>query len=161
MIEDQTLRWLVPQTDCDRLGLSAIRHQKTSALLLPRSGTQMTEQVHKHKPDAEYFFHERCWILESWNDAKDDAVSIARARVEVGVTTKPHRLEGVVERYLIVQGTGIVTIGDLEPERMNPGDVAVVPSGISQQICNDGPIDLVFYCICTPRFIPACYESLE
>ena len=41
---------------------------------------------------VEYFTPEGCHILESWNVAGDAAASIARARVEPGVTTQPHRL---------------------------------------------------------------------
>jgi mannose-6-phosphate isomerase-like protein (cupin superfamily) len=39
--------------------------------------------------------------------------------------------------------------------------VVVIPAGVSQQIQNEGQGDLVFYCICTPRFTPDCYEPLE
>jgi hypothetical protein len=62
------------------------------------------------RPDgaSEFSTEERCSILESWNDPSDDAVSIARARVE-----------------------------------------------------NVGTSDLLFYCVCTPRFRPEGYESLE
>jgi mannose-6-phosphate isomerase-like protein (cupin superfamily) len=42
-----------------------------------------------------------------------------------------------------------------------PGDVVVIPAGVPQQISNDGDSDLVFYCICTPRFRKAKYEALE
>jgi len=40
------------------------------------------------------------------------------------------------------------------------GDVVVIPAGVSQQIVNCGARDLVFYCICSPRFTPECYEAL-
>jgi len=121
----------------------------------------MRAHIIKFDLEAEYFFRERCWIIESWNDESDEAASIARARVESGVTTKTHCLNGAVERYLIVDGTGIVTIGEAEPTRVTPGDVVIIPGGVSQQIFNDGPNDLVFYCICTPRFTPSCYESID
>jgi mannose-6-phosphate isomerase-like protein (cupin superfamily) len=100
---------------------------------------------------AEYFSPEGCHILESWNDASDGAVSIARARVEPGVTTQAHRLLGVVERYLIVEGQGRATVGGVEADVL-PGDVVVIPAGVSQQIANTDAHDLVFYCICSPRF---------
>jgi mannose-6-phosphate isomerase-like protein (cupin superfamily) len=104
---------------------------------------------------------EGCYILESWNDAADPAASIARARVEPGVTTRAHRLAGVVERYLIVQGEGEAIVGGEPTGRLRPGDVVVIPAGVAQQITNTGAADLVFYCICTPRFTPACYEALD
>lgn len=121
----------------------------------------MQPLVRKMDPDSESMTGERCWILESWNDGSDPAVSIARARVGAGITTEPHLLHGVVERYLVIQGTGTVRVGDLAPSRIQAGDVVVIPAGISQQISNEGDDDLVFYCICTPRFTPDCYEALE
>ena len=86
-------------------------------------------------------------------------MSIARARVEPGVTTQPHRLRGVVERYLIIEGEGRATVGGAESD-VRQGDVVLIPAGVSQQIANTGADDLVFYCICTPRFTPECYEAL-
>ena len=110
---------------------------------------------------AEFFTPEDCWILEAWNNASDPAVSISRARVETGKTTKLHRLLGVTERYLIVKGTGIVCIGSLEPKAVGPGDIVIIPASEPQRIQNTGEIDLIFYCICSPRFTPECYEALE
>ena len=117
--------------------------------------------IKKTDPNAEFMTPERCWILETWNEESDLAASIARARVPPGRTTQIHRLRAVVERYVIVEGTGLVRVGGLPPATVKPGDVVVIPAGVSQQISNEGPGDLVFYCICTPRFTPACYEALE
>jgi mannose-6-phosphate isomerase-like protein (cupin superfamily) len=58
-------------------------------------------------------------------------------------------------------GTGMVTVGEMAPEKVGPGDVVIIPAGTAQQISNTGDTDLVFYCICTPRFSPESYESLE
>lgn len=121
----------------------------------------MLPLVQRTDPNSEFETAERCRILESWNDARDPVVSIARARVAPGVTTRLHRLRGVVERYVILEGTGTVRVGGLEPSIVKAGDVVVIPTGVSQQITNEGQDDLVFYCICTPRFSPDCYESLE
>jgi mannose-6-phosphate isomerase-like protein (cupin superfamily) len=121
----------------------------------------MNPLIKRTDTNAEFKTPELCWILESWNDAADAAVSIARARVAPGATTRPHRLRAVDERYVIIEGTGIVRIGNLPPSTVKPGDVVVIPAGVSQQISNEGPGDLLFYCICTPRFSPDCYEALE
>jgi mannose-6-phosphate isomerase-like protein (cupin superfamily) len=118
----------------------------------------MTAVIHPD-PNRECLTPERCYILESLNDPSDPAVSIARARVSPGVTTQPHRLHGVIERYLIIEGEGRATVGG-EEAAVRPGDVVVIPAGASQHIANTGPTDLVFYCICTPRFTPECYEAL-
>ena len=116
-----------------------------------------------HRPDlkTEFLTAERCWILESWNDASDGSVSIARARVTPGVTTQWHRLRGVDERYVVVAGSGLMRTGALVARKVGPGDIVVIPANAPQQITNDGVTDLIFYCICTPPFTPGSYESLE
>jgi mannose-6-phosphate isomerase-like protein (cupin superfamily) len=111
----------------------------------------------------EYLTPEHCFIFENWGlvSAGDNAVSIARARVEAGVTTKAHHLDGVQEIYLITQGKGKVQISNMEPAIVAEGDVVVIPSGVSQKITNIGENDLIFYCICTPAFTPQCYHDDE
>lgn len=116
-----------------------------------------------HAPDGadEYFMEEGCFILESWNRAEDPAVSIARARVPPGVTTRRHRLDGIVERYLMLDGLGTVEIEGMTPRRVGPGDLVYIPAGLGQRIRNDGERDLVFLAICTPRFQPPAYEDMD
>lgn len=109
----------------------------------------------------EFLSSERCYILEIANDLSDDMVSIARARVEPGVTTKWHRLNGTAERYIIISGEGIVEIGDLSPIQVIANDVVRIPSNIRQRITNSGAEDLIFFCVCTPPFSNDNYESLE
>ena len=109
----------------------------------------------------EYFTDERCHILELSNAADDPGLSIARARVEPGVTTKRHRVAGTVERYVIVEGSAQVRIEGLSEQTVGPGDVVLIPAGLTQSITNTGDNDLVFLCICTPRFEWDNYESLE
>jgi len=67
----------------------------------------LAPRIH-HGPATEYYFAEGCFITEAWNVPTDAAVSVARARVESGVTTRWHRLHGVTERYLILEGQGRV-----------------------------------------------------
>lgn len=110
---------------------------------------------------AEYDTAERCAILELSNVADDPAVSIARARVAPGVVTAWHRLRGTAERYLILEGRGRVEVGGLAPAEVGPGDVVAIPPMCAQRIANVGDADLVFLAICTPRFVPGCYEALE
>lgn len=112
-------------------------------------------------PEAEFWTEERCFILEMSNTRADGEVSIARARVEPGVTTALHRLNGVDERYVILEGTGLMEVGGLEPTHVASGDVVRIPAGTSQRITNTGDQDLLFLCVCTPRFFPESYEDLE
>ena len=103
---------------------------------------------------------ERCYILEIGNDPRDPEVGIARARVEPGVTTALHVLS-VDERYVITQGRGRMEVEGLKPADVGPGDIVVIPKGRSQRITNISDRDLVFYCVCTPRFEPEHYRDLE
>jgi len=97
---------------------------------------------------------EQCLIYENWSSKN---VSIARARVKSGITTKAHHLVGVDEIYLIAKGKGRARIGKLEPVEVRAGDTVFIPAGVSQQITNIAKSDLVFYCICTPKFKAECY----
>lgn len=110
---------------------------------------------------AEYYTDERCYILELSNDAGDPDVSVARARVEAGITTRSHRLSNTAERYVILKGEGEAIIGDAPPTRVAVGSVVWIPAGVTQSIRNIGDTDLVFLCICTPRFEWQNYESVE
>jgi hypothetical protein len=70
----------------------------------------MKPPILRSHPGVEVFIDEGCHILELSNDDSDPALSIARARVEPGVTTKWHRLRDTVERYVILDGMGRVEI---------------------------------------------------
>ena len=117
--------------------------------------------ITRNSASKEYFFDEGCHITEWWNSPDDEDASIARARVEPGVTTRLHRLRGVTERYVILEGQGRVEVGTLGPAVVGPGDVVVIPPGVPQRITNTGGSDLVFLAVCTPRFTPAVYEDIE
>jgi mannose-6-phosphate isomerase-like protein (cupin superfamily) len=117
--------------------------------------------IRRFDPATEFDTAERCAIVELSNVAADPGVSIARARVAPRVTTAWHRLRGTTERYLIVEGRGRVEVGDLAPTDVGPGDVVLIPPMCRQRIANTGDADLVFLAICSPRFVPDAYESLE
>lgn len=107
--------------------------------------------------NQEYYFQEGCFILEILNTEADPDISIARARVAPGTSTRFHRLKGTSERYLIQQGSGRVTIADQAPVVVQSGSVVLIPPGARQRIENIGSEALVFLAICTPRFSPECY----
>jgi len=108
----------------------------------------------------EFSTPERCLILEVWNTPNEDQVSIARARVKPGVRTILHLLEGNDERYLIIEGHGVVEVEDSRTQ-VGPGTVVIIPRDTPQRIENTGTVDLVFYCINTPPFTTTCYRDLE
>jgi mannose-6-phosphate isomerase-like protein (cupin superfamily) len=110
---------------------------------------------------SSYFTEELCHINELSNTAADAAVSIAEARVAPNVTTRWHRLHGIVERYVILAGSGVVEVGELAPQSVSTGAVVVIPAGCRQRITNDGTGDLIFLAICSPRFQPHLYEDID
>jgi mannose-6-phosphate isomerase-like protein (cupin superfamily) len=122
----------------------------------------MPDEPHILKPDEtdETFIDEGCHILELSNTAHDPALSIARARVAPGVTTRLHRLADTAERYVILSGKGQAEIGGQPPVDVSSGDVVLIPPGCPQRIRNTGSEDLVFLAICTPRFTVSAYEDL-
>ncbi len=109
----------------------------------------------------EFYFQEKCYITEISNTPLDPDLSIARARVSPGVTTRWHRLKRTVERYCILSGKGSVEIGELKPEEVHAGDMVVIPDMCRQRITNIGDDDLIFLAICTPRFSPKAYEEVS
>ncbi len=110
---------------------------------------------------GEVYTQERCFILELSNTPEDPYVSIARARVEPGVTTRWHRLQGVTERYCILSGKGCVEVGNLAPWVVRTGDVVHIEPMCRQRISNIGKEDLIFLAVCTPRFTLDSYIDID
>ncbi len=123
--------------------------------------SKLRQFIQYNGEQAEYFFREGCYITELLNSPDDPGLSVVRARVEPGQTTRWHRLEGITERYLIVAGRGLVEIGDELPREVAIDDVVVIPPGIRQRITNTGEGNLIFLAICTPRFVADKYSDLE
>jgi mannose-6-phosphate isomerase-like protein (cupin superfamily) len=119
----------------------------------------MQAEISRPNEAEEFPTEEQCYILELWNREYDDAVSVARARVEPGIATRPHSVGETIERYLIVKGSAIVHVEGLGPQTVKPGDLVLIPPGAVQWIENIGRRDLVFYAICTPRFKPEVYRD--
>lgn len=120
----------------------------------------MKQEIKKQNLKNEFYTAEKCFITELSN-TPDDPVSIARARVEPGVTTRWHHLKGITERYFIISGKGLVEIGELPPQEVTVGDVVLIPPMCSQRITNIGKDDLIFLAICSPRFVQDVYEDIE
>jgi len=120
----------------------------------------MKQAVHRQNPDDEFYTAEGCYITEVSNSTDDPALSIARARLETGKTTRWHRLVATAERYVIVQGQGRVEIGDLPSTDVAVGDIVLIPPMCRQRITNTGTEELIFLAICTPRFSYDAYEDI-
>lgn len=121
----------------------------------------MKALIKPYDSDNEFYISEGCHIIELSNSSDDPDVSIARARVEPGVTTRWHRLAETLERYFIIEGTGRVEVGELPAQEVHPGDVVLIPPLYRQRISNTGTEDLIFLAICSPRFTNAVYEDIE
>ena len=104
---------------------------------------------------------EGCYISEWLKPPADSELSIARARVPPGVTTRWHVLDGVTERYLILAGAGLVEVGDDPPAGVTPYEIVMIPAGVRQRIRNTGEGDLVFLALCTPPFTADAYHDVE
>ena len=121
----------------------------------------MKEAIRHIALGAEFDTPERCSIIELSNTSDDPDVSIARARVSPGVTTQWHRVAGITERYVILDGAGRVEVGALPPHDVSVGDVVLIPPSCRQRITNIGIEDLIFLAICTPRFKQEAYEDID
>jgi mannose-6-phosphate isomerase-like protein (cupin superfamily) len=121
----------------------------------------MKEAVKKQNLKDEFYTPEKCYITELSNTPDEPDLSIARARVEPGVTTRWHRLKGTFERYVIISGRGLVEIGEDPLKEVTDGDSVIIPPMCRQRITNIGKDDLIFLAICTPRFTQDAYEDVE
>ena len=90
------------------------------------------ENVEHFGAHREFYTDERCYITELHNTDADEGCSLARARVEPGVTTRLHKLQGTIERYVILEGAAKVTVGDAGPVVVQPLDVVNIPAGTEQ-----------------------------
>ncbi len=111
------------------------------------------EAIIKTQFKTEKYFEEECFITEILNDPSNQEVSISQAKVKPGVTTVLHRLLNTDEKYYILSGEGKMEVGGVEAGLVQQGDVVIIPKNISQRITNTSTTsDLIFLCICTPRF---------
>jgi mannose-6-phosphate isomerase-like protein (cupin superfamily) len=121
----------------------------------------MKKATKKQNIKNEFYTSEKCYITELSNTLDDPDVSIARARVEPGVTTRWHRLKGTFERYFIISGRGLVEIGEKPLQEVTAGDIVIIPPMCRQRVTNIGAEDLIFLAICSPRFSQDVYEDID
>lgn len=107
----------------------------------------------------EVWTRERCFITELLNAPSHPEVSVARTRVEPGIRTELHRLD-VAEWYVIEQGRGLLQVGAERPFPVTPGAIVAIAPQVAQRILNTADEDLIFLCVCAPRFTPDCYTPV-
>ncbi|MFH1149227.1 MAG: cupin domain-containing protein [Actinomycetota bacterium] len=93
-----------------------------------------------------------CRLRELFHPEKellDVEYSFAEAVVDPGEGTYRHRLREASEVYYILEGEGLMHIGD-EAEPVRPYQAVYIPPGAIQFIENTGDIPLRFICIVEP-----------
>jgi len=123
----------------------------------------MNQKIIYQSPEesSEFSTQERCHILELLNLSQDRSSSLARARVEPGITTAWHSLKGTSEIYYILEGTGMAEVGESFSQELKKGDVLKIPANTAQRITNTGAEDFIFLCFCSPAFGDNTYIDLE
>ena len=118
--------------------------------------------IYRFKPETEFEIEERSFIVEMVGSQTDPSCSIARARVKPGITTVLHAVRATVERYIILQGEGEVTVGNKPVERVRSMDIVWIDKDEPQKIRNISDVDdLIFLCVCTPGFQMDAYVDME
>ncbi len=122
----------------------------------------MSKHLSRSDESKEFFTNERCHILELLdNHDTTKPFSIARARVEPGVTTAWHRLSEITEYYYILSGRGFMEIEEEDGFEVGINDVVSIPPNSAQRIQNISDEDLIFLAICNPPFTDSNYEDLD
>ena len=100
----------------------------------------------------EFPTHENCFITEFLNRVDFENFSITRARVAPGDATEIHTLHDTDEVYFILSGRGEMEIGGKTTGIVHENEMVFIPRNTPQRIKNPDNKDLVFLCICSPRF---------
>ena len=118
----------------------------------PDGGAERQAEPRRKKTRlTEFFTEDNYYVTEWWNTPDDPALSVARLRIQPGVSIRPYRLRGVTERYLFLSGRGLVEV-DGHNREVGPGDGILVKAGSWRCITNMGERDLGLLSICRPRF---------
>lgn len=89
--------------------------------------------------------------LMNFKNSSVKNLSLAVATLQPGKSTIEHYHEKSEEIYYILEGRGIVKVGE-ETSDVEKGDAILIPTGSYHKICNNGGEDLVFLCCCSPGY---------
>ena len=78
-------------------------------------------------------------------------LSLAEATVFPGEKTHLHRHHLSEEIYYVLEGEGIMTLGE-EEFRLAPGDCVLIPPGTPHRLKNPGKRPLRILCACAPPY---------
>ncbi len=77
--------------------------------------------------------------------------SLAEARLPPGASTTGHHHVKTEEIYYLLEGQGMMQIGE-DRHPVAPGDAIAIPPGAYHQITNTGQTVLKFLCCCAPTY---------
>jgi len=78
-------------------------------------------------------------------------LSLAEATVAPGRATIEHLHLRSEELYLVTAGAGRLRVGE-EERAVAAGDCIAIPPGTPHRLHNDGEVDLVVVCACSPSY---------
>jgi len=90
----------------------------------------------KEQNRKEFFTLEKCFITELLNSSHYPEVSIAKGRVEPGVTTEWHWLQQTDEMHYILSGKGQFEMDGEFNGTVEKGDLVFIPRNSNQRIKN-------------------------
>ena len=74
-----------------------------------------------------------------------------RSLITLQIATAPHFHPRTEEIYFILEGSGLMQVGD-EFRTVGPSDAIAIPPGSRHQITNNGKTVLRFLCCCAPGY---------
>ena len=77
--------------------------------------------------------------------------SLAEAVIPPETTTLRHRHRHSEEIYHVMQGRGVMTLGDAQFV-IEPGDSILIAPGTAHCVSNDGEVPLRILCCCAPAY---------
>ncbi len=83
--------------------------------------------------------------------AAASGLSLAEATVAPGGVTIEHLHRRSEELYLVTAGSGLLRVGE-EERRVEAGDCVAIPPGTPHRLRNDGEVDMVVVCACSPPY---------
>lgn len=116
-------------------------HRDSVEPFVTKDGSQIRELMHPRSHDAR-------------------RQSLAEATVPEGVATTLHRHHRTEELYHILDGVGLMTLGE-ERFAVSRGDTVCIPPGTPHRIENRGRAPLHLLCACSPAYSDEDTELLE
>jgi mannose-6-phosphate isomerase-like protein (cupin superfamily) len=110
---------------------------------------------HARRQDLEAYVTRDGSAIREWAGpgyvAEATNLSLAEATVAPGATTIEHLHRRSEELYLVTAGSGTLRVGG-EERAVATGDCVVIPPGTPHRLRNDGEVDLVVVCACSPPY---------